>query len=131
MLFQVFLFSGIDGGGLSNTVPLQIGIGTFFGTFFFFFVDRRANLIFFIPGVILNLLAVVFDALTYHFLNQDNKKKNEESLIENGGVEEKPRLSTTKTILICIAGAFVGVPFGPGTAMAGKEPYALSPYVHS
>lgn len=81
MLFQVFLFSGIDGGGLSNTVPLQIGIGTLFGTFFTWLVDRRANLVFFIPGVILNLLAVVFDALTYHFLNKDNAKKNEQNLL--------------------------------------------------
>ena len=80
MLFQVFLFSGIDGGGLSNTVPLQIGIGTLFGTFFTWLVDRRANLVFFIPGVILNLLAVVFDALTYHFLNKDNAKA---SIVDN------------------------------------------------
>ncbi len=130
MLFQVFLFSGIDGGGLSNTVPLQIGIGTLFGTFFTWLVDRRANLVFFIPGVILNLLAVVFDALTYHFLNKDNAKKNEQNLLETGE-PEKPRLSTTQTVLICATGALMGIPFGPGTAMAGREPYALSPYVFS
>ena len=87
-------------------------------------------MVFFIPGVILNLLAVVFDALTYHFLNKDNAKKNEQNLLETGE-PEKPRLSTTQTVLICATGALMGIPFGPGTAMAGREPYALSPYVFS
>ena len=32
-------------------------------------------------------------------------------------------------ILIALAGALCGVPFGPGTALGGKEPNALNPYV--
>ena len=131
MVFQIFLFGGIDGGGLSNTVPLQIGAGTLFGAFLTCIVDKRANLVFFIPGVLLNVLAVVMDAVTYDSLNKDNKKFNEQNLLEAGATEPKAHFTTTKAVLICIIGAVVGIPFGPGTALAGKEPYALSPYVGS
>lgn len=71
------------------------------------------------------------DAVTYDSLNKDNKKFNEQNLLEAGATEPKAHFTTTKAVLICIIGAIVGIPFGPGTALAGKEPYALSPYVGS
>lgn len=36
MLFQIFILGGVSGAGLSNSIPLQIGLATIFGSFFTF-----------------------------------------------------------------------------------------------
>ena len=70
---------GISSAGLSNSVPLQSGFTTIFGIlltyslfhsfhFFSYFVDSRGNLAFLIPGTLFNIIAIVFDALTYKYV---------------------------------------------------------------
>ena len=34
MLFQIFILGGVSAAGLSNSIPLQIGLATVFGSFF-------------------------------------------------------------------------------------------------
>ena len=34
MLFQIFILGGVSAAGLSNSIPLQIGLATVFGAFF-------------------------------------------------------------------------------------------------
>lgn len=166
MLFQIFLFSSVSGSGLSNSVPLQVGSSTLFGSFITLMIDRRAVVKYFVPGVFINLIAVILDAVAYKSLQKDNKAA--EQAIENKTTEQatqtqtsetsetpeqtevpqesetpskefqvellpklekRSRYSMKKVVLVGIAGATVGTPFGPGMALAGQQPHELSPYV--
>ena len=133
MLFQLFLFSSVSGSGLSSSVPLQVGAATLFGAFLTLSIDKRARIEFFIPGVIINIFAVIMDTITYGSLQKDNKKYSEETqeLKEEIVETEQPhsRFSMKKILVVGLCGAAVGIPFGPGMALAGQEPNALSPYV--
>ena len=163
MLFQIFLFSSVSGSGLSSSVPLQVGSSTLFGSFITLMIDRRAVVKYFIPGVFINLIAVILDAVAYKSLQKDNKKAEQPNQKESKTIEpvikdelsntsssiqptEEPskediqvellpqpekrsRYSMKKVILVGVAGAIVGTPFGPGMALAGQQPHALSPYV--
>ena len=160
MLFQIFLFSSVSGSGLSSSVPLQVGSSTVFGSFITLMIDRRAVIKYFIPGVFINLIAVILDAIAYKSLQKDNKKADQSKSIEQtiqdelsntfssiqqpqeqskedihvellSQPEKRSRYSMKKVVLVGIAGAIVGTPFGPGMALAGQQPYALSPYVSS
>lgn len=134
MLFQLFLFPTVSGAGLSSSVPLQVGSATLFGALLTFMIDRRAKIVYFIPGVLLNIIGVVFDTLTYGSLQKDNKayyeKENKDAQVDLIESETPtPRYSVKKIVIVCLCGALVGIPFGPGMALAGQEPHALSPYV--
>lgn len=134
MLFQIFLFSSVSGSGLSNSVPLQVGVTTLFGALSTYMVDKRAKIAFFIPGVLMNIFAVFMDAITYKYLQKDNKKHQEEEQQLTMDIvkteEPAPRFSMKKIVIVALCGAAVGIPFGPGMALAGQEPHSLSPYVH-
>ena len=85
MLFQVFILSGVRAAGLSNSIPLQIGLATFIGSLITYLIERRAILVFFILGVCFNVIAVVFNSITYGYLRQDQIKAAEtSSFIEEG-----------------------------------------------
>lgn len=43
MLFQIFILGGVSGAGLSNSIPLQIGLATIFGSFFTFGVPIASD----------------------------------------------------------------------------------------
>lgn len=43
MLFQIFILGGVSGAGLSNSIPLQIGLATIFGSFFTFVITTPYN----------------------------------------------------------------------------------------
>lgn len=84
-LFQVFILSGVRAAGLSNSIPLQIGLATFIGSLITYLIERRAILVFFILGVCFNVIAVVFNSITYGYLRQDQSKAAEtSSFIEEG-----------------------------------------------
>ena len=72
-LFQIFAFANVDGAGLSCTIPLQVGAATLFGAFITFMIDRHAKIQFFVPGVFVNVAAVVMNAVTYYYLRKDTK----------------------------------------------------------
>lgn len=127
MIFQIFLFANIDGSGLASTVPIQVGSDTVFGAILTLIIDRRAKLQFYIPGLIINCIAILLNAVTYRSLHNENVARDKEALVPQNDYHSK--FSTTKMILIALAGALCGVPFGPGTALGGKEPNALNPYV--
>ena len=123
-------------------------------------IDRRAVVKYFVPGVFINLIAVILDAVAYKSLQKDNKaaeqaiqnnsktteqtsetteqpdisketeEPSKELQVELLSQPEKPsRYSMKKVVLVGIAGAIVGTPFGPGMALAGQQPHSLSPYV--
>ena len=78
MLFQIFILGGVSAAGLSNSIPLQIGLATISGSFLTwiwvsvlmnrYLIERKGNPFFFIPGLCLNLLAVAFNSITYLFV---------------------------------------------------------------
>lgn len=85
MLFQIFILGGVCAAGLSNSVPLLMGMATIIGSFTTYFIERRANLWFFVPGVCFNALSVLFNMLTYRSLHQDQTAcEDKESLLEEG-----------------------------------------------
>lgn len=127
MMFQIFLFANIDGSGLASTVPIQVGSDTVFGAILTLIIDRRAKLQFYIPGLIINCIAILLNAVTYRSLHNENVARDKEALVPQNDYHSK--FSATKMILIALVGAICGVPFGPGTALGGKEPHALNPYV--
>ena len=87
MLFQIFILNGVRAAGLSNSIPLQIGLATFIGSLLTYLIERRAILVFFILGVCFNIIAVVFNSITYGYLRQDQSKLAEtSSFIEEGKV---------------------------------------------
>ena len=105
MLFQIFILGGVSAAGLSNSIPLQIGLATISGSFLTliqihdlmnrYLIERRGNPFFFIPGLFLNLLAVAFNSITYLLLllvhcrygylrkDQSNGVRDESLLEEN------------------------------------------------
>ena len=127
MMFQIFLFANIDGSGLASTVPIQVGSDTVFGAILTLIIDRRAKLQFYIPGLVINCIAILLNAVTYRSLHNENVARDKEALVPHNDYHSK--FSTTKMILIALVGALCSVPFGPGTALGGKEPNALNPYV--
>lgn len=132
MLFQVFLFSSVSGSGLSSSVPLQVGSATLFGAFLTLLVDKRAKVGYFIPGVIINVIAVTLDTVTYGSLQKDNKayeKEHSENVELTQQEEPRQRFSMKRILFVGLVGALFNIPFGPGMALAGKEPNSLSPYV--
>lgn len=85
MLFQIFIVGGVGAAGLSNTVPLFIGLATILGSFITYFIERRANLWYFIPGVFFNVLSVLFNMITYRSLGRDQHTKGDKNrLLEEG-----------------------------------------------
>lgn len=100
MLFQIFILGGVSAAGLSNSIPLQIGLATIFGAFFTFtfivviilsyIVEKKGKLCYLIPGVCFNILAVVSNTITYHYLSQDQKKNADATnLLDSGEPEPK------------------------------------------
>ncbi|OAO12487.1 sugar transport family protein [Blastocystis sp. ATCC 50177/Nand II] len=139
MLLQIFLLGAVSGAGISNTIPLQIGLATVFGAFLTYIVERRAKLQFLIPGVCFNFLAVIVNTATYSSLSKDQKGESEALLKQDcenpqdGESQADPstvstKLSTWELVLICIIGALMATFWGPMTAVAGKDPYSLNPY---
>lgn len=125
MLLQIFLLGAVSGAGISNTIPLQIGLATVFGAFLTYppfyslicryIVERRAKLQFLIPGVCFNFLAVIVNTATYSSLSKDQKGESEALLKQDcenpqdGESQADPstvstKLSTWELVLICIIG---------------------------
>ena len=85
MLYQIFILGGVGAAGLSNTIPLFVGMSTFLGALITYFIERKANLWFFIPGVCFNLLSVFFNTITYRSLAKDQKaSEDKNNLLEEG-----------------------------------------------
>ena len=85
MLFQIFILGGVGAAGLSNSIPLLIGMATIIGSFTTYVIERRANLWFFVPGVCFNALSVLFNIVTYQSLGRDQRaSEDKESLLEEG-----------------------------------------------
>ena len=77
MLFCIFIMMSVKGSGLSNSCPLQIGLATVFGSILTFewrcnitvryCLERKGNLWFLIPGLLMNILGITLNSVTYSY----------------------------------------------------------------
>lgn len=163
MLFQIFILGGVSAAGLSNSIPLQIGLATIFGAFFTYYeliltiinryiVEKKGILKYLIPGVCFNILAVISNTITYHYLSIDQKKNSDDkSLLESGEEQTKVDVNFNhyhlgfnkdwhlvscsylyyRRYLYSLFShiALLAMFWGPSTAIAGQEPFSLNSYV--